>query len=411
MADSIFNQFIEKRKVITKNKKVLQTTYVPNVLPHRSEQINKLASIISIALNGEKPSNIMVYGKTGTGKTAVLNYIGKELKKADENESTCQYIYVNCEIVDTPYSVLYNIGNQIILEDSKRIPFTGWSFEKVYSELVNYINTMNKVFIIVLDEIDKLIDKKGDDIFYYIAKINENLYESRVSIIGISNNMKFMEFLEPKARSRLGGESIVFPPYKKEELEDILQARVQEAFDPNVIDESVIIYCASIAAKEDGDARIAIDLLKTAADIAERNGDAIVTEAHVKSAKNSIEFDIMSEAIKTLAPQSKLVLISIIKNTENGNGNMTTGDVYKTYQNISSVVGTSTLSQRRIGDLISELDSIGIITASIRSFGRAGRSRVIQLSIDRTNIEKFKKEDPTFAYLEDYTPPLQTKII
>ena len=411
MADSIFNQFIEKRKVIMKNKKVLQTTYVPNVLPHRSEQINKLASIISIALNGEKPSNIMVYGKTGTGKTAVLNYIGKELKKADENESICQYIYVNCEIVDTPYSVLYNIGNQIILEDSKRIPFTGWSFEKVYSELVNYINTMNKVFIIVLDEIDKLIDKKGDDIFYYIAKINENLYESRVSIIGISNNMKFMEFLEPKARSRLGGESIVFPPYKKEELEDILQARVQEAFDPNVIDESVIIYCASIAAKEDGDARIAIDLLKTAADIAERNGDAIVTEAHVKSAKNSIEFDIMSEAIKTLAPQSKLVLISIIKNTENGNGNMTTGDVYKTYQNISSVVGTSTLSQRRIGDLISELDSIGIITASIRSFGRAGRSRVIQLSIDRTNIEKFKKEDPTFAYLEDYTPPLQTKII
>ena len=272
MADSIFNQYIEKRKVITKNKKVLQTTYVPNVLPHRSEQIERLASIISIALNGEKPSNIMVYGKTGTGKTAVLNYIGKELKKADETESACQYIYVNCEIVDTPYSVLYNIGNQIIIEENKRIPFTGWSFEKVYSELVNYISTMNKVFIIVLDEIDKLIDKKGDDIFYYIAKFNENLQDSdsKVSIIGISNNMKFMEFLSPKARSRLGGESIVFPPYRKEELEDILQARVEEAFDSNVIEESVIIYCASIAAKEDGDARVAIDLLKTAADIAER---------------------------------------------------------------------------------------------------------------------------------------------
>ena len=413
MADSIFNQYIEKRKVITKNKKVLQTTYVPNVLPHRSEQIERLASIISIALNGEKPSNIMVYGKTGTGKTAVLNYIGKELKKADETESACQYIYVNCEIVDTPYSVLYNIGNQIIIEENKRIPFTGWSFEKVYSELVNYISTMNKVFIIVLDEIDKLIDKKGDDIFYYIAKFNENLQDSdsKVSIIGISNNMKFMEFLSPKARSRLGGESIVFPPYRKEELEDILQARVEEAFDSNVIEESVIIYCASIAAKEDGDARVAIDLLKTAADIAERNGDAIVTEAHVKSAKNSIEFDIMSEAIRTLAPQSKLILISIIKNTENGNSTMTTGDVYKTYQNISSIVGMTAVTPRRVGDLIGELDSIGIITASIRSFGRAGRSRIIQLSIGKNNVEKFKKEDPTFAYLEGYTPAIQTRII
>ena len=416
MADSIFNQFIEKRKVITKNKKVLQTTYIPNELPHRKEQINKIASIISNALNREKPSNIMVYGKTGTGKTAVLNYIGKELKKADVSESSCQYIYVNCEIVDTPYSVLYNIGNQVIVEENKRIPFTGWSFEKVYSELVSYIDTKNKVFVIVLDEIDKLIDKKGDDIFYYISKINENLEESKVSIVGISNNMKFMEFLEPKARSRLGGESIVFPPYKVDELEDILQERVKEAFDEGVIEESVITYCATIAAKEDGDARIAIDLLKTAADIAERNGDSVVTEAHVKSAKNSIEFDIVSEAIKTLTPQSKLVLISIIKNAEamekdkNKDGYMTTGDVYKMYQKNAMIVGTSVLSQRRIGDFISELDSLGIITASIRSFGRAGRSRVIQLSIDKSNIEKFKKEDSTYAFLEGYVSPHQMKI-
>ena len=90
---------------------------------------------------------------------------------------------------------------------------------------------------------------------------------------------------------------------------------------------------------------------------------------------------------------------------------MTTGDVYKAYQSISAVVGLSTLTARRVGDLIGELDSIGIITASIRSFGRAGRSRVIQLSIGKSNIEKFKKEDPTFAYLEGYTPPLQTKLI
>ena len=131
MANSIFDQYTKKRLVITKNKKVLQTTYVPNALPHRVEQIDHIAAIASAALNGDQPSNIMIYGKTGTGKTAVLNYIGNELKKADEYEERCKYIYVNCEVVDTPYSVLYNIGNQIIVEDSRRIPFTGWSFEKV----------------------------------------------------------------------------------------------------------------------------------------------------------------------------------------------------------------------------------------------------------------------------------------
>ena len=409
MADSIFKQYVEKRKIITKNKKVLQTTYVPNVLPHRNTQIDKIASIISIALNGEKPSNIMVYGKTGTGKTAVLNYIGKELKKADENEVNCQYIYVNCEIVDTPYSVLYNISNQII-KDENKIPFTGWSFEKVYSELVNYITPLNKVFIIVLDEIDRLVNKKGDDIFYFLTKINENISSSKVSLIGISNNFKFMELLEPKARSRLGGESIVFSPYTVNELEDILRERVKEAFESNMVDENVIIYCAKIAAKNDGDARAAIDLLKTAADIAERNGDSVVTEAHVKSAKSSLEFDIMFDAIKILPPQSKLVLISIIKNTENGMQTMTTGDVYKTYKQYTSIVSSSPLSQRRIGDFISELDSLGMITASIRSFGRAGRSKIIELNIDKNVINSFK-EDITFKYIEEYISPVQTKIV
>lgn len=410
MGSSIFDQYVEKRKNITKNKQVLLTTYVPNILPHRTAQIERIASIISSALNGDKPSNIMVYGKTGTGKTAVLNYIGKELKKADENEEKCKYIYVNCEIVDTPYSVLFNIGNQIIVEDSRRIPFTGWSFEKVYSEIVNYINNMNKVFIVVLDEIDKLIDRKGDDVFYYLAKINENLESSKVSLIGISNNMKFMELLEPKAKSRLGGESVIFPPYSKDELEDILRERVKEAFDENVIDDSVISYCASIGAKVDGDARVAIDLLKTAADIAERNGDEKVQEAHVKSAKNSIEFDIVSEAIKTLPPQSKLVLIAVIKNVESGNTSMTTGDVYKAYQSLCGMIGTSVLSQRRIGDLIGELDSLGLITASIRSFGRAGRSRIIELNINKMIIENFK-QDPTFKFLESYRHPSQMRLV
>ena len=410
MGSSIFDQYVEKRKNITKNKQVLLTTYVPNILPHRTAQIERIASIISSALNGDKPSNIMVYGKTGTGKTAVLNYIGKELKKADENEEKCKYIYVNCEIVDTPYSVLFNIGNQIIVEDSRRIPFTGWSFEKVYSEIVNYINNMNKVFIVVLDEIDKLIDRKGDDVFYYLAKINENLENSKVSLIGISNNMKFMELLEPKAKSRLGGESVIFPPYSKDELEDILKERVKEAFDENVIEDSVISYCASIGAKVDGDARVAIDLLKTAADIAERNGDEKVQEAHVKSAKNSIEFDIVSEAIKTLPPQSKLVLIAVIKNVESGNSSMTTGDVYKAYQSLCGMISTSVLSQRRIGDLIGELDSLGLITASIRSFGRAGRSRIIELNINKMIIENFK-QDPTFKFLESYRHPSQMRLV
>ena len=409
-AESIFIQYVQKRKQLVKNKNVLQTTYIPEELPHRKEQIDRIVSIISIALSGEKPSNIIIYGKTGTGKTAVMNYIGKELRKADPAMEKCYYLYVNCEVVDTAYGILYNIASQFIKDINQKIPFTGWSFEKLYEELYNEIEKMNRVFVIVLDEVDHMISKKGDAILYYLAKINEHLDRSKVSLVGISNNMKFLELLEPKAKSRLGGESLIFPPYSKEQLEDILEGRAKEVFDDGILDNDVLSYCAALAARNDGDARMAIDLLRTSADIAERNGDAVVTIAHVKSAKASMELDVVEEAVRTLSIQSKIVLLSIIKNTENGNKVMITGDVYNIYREIASILGISELTQRRVTDLISELDMMGLINASIKSFGRAGRTREIELGIPKDVISRFK-EDPLFKPLGDYKTPKQTRLM
>lgn len=408
--ESIFIQYVQKRKQLIKNKKVLQTSYLPEELPHRKEQIDRIVSIISIALSGEKPSNIIVYGKTGTGKTAVLNYIGKELRKADPGIEKCYYLYVNCEVVDTAYGILYNIASQFIQDIGKKIPFTGWSFEKLYEELYTEMENLNRVFVIVLDEVDHMITKKGDAILYYLAKINEHLSKSKVSLIGISNNMKFLELLEPKARSRLGGESMIFPPYSRNQLEDILKNRAEEVFDEGVLEDTVIPVCAAMAAKNEGDARTAIDLLRTAADIAERNGDSVITEAHVKSAKNSLEMNVVEEAIKTLSVQSKCVLLSIVKNTENNNRTMITGDVYVIYKDIVDILGFSPLTQRRITDLISELDMMGLINASIKSFGRAGRTKEITLEIPKDIIKKFK-DDPLFDPLKNYKVSTQTKLM
>ena len=151
MGESIFDKSINKRNTLIKNRNILQTTYIPDQLPHRENEINNIVEIITPSLNKDKPSNILVIGKTGTGKTAVLNYIGKELMKADSEKKNCGFIYVNCEIVDNPYGILYNISNQIITDQNSKIPFTGWSLDRVYETLLFHIDRENKVFIIVLD--------------------------------------------------------------------------------------------------------------------------------------------------------------------------------------------------------------------------------------------------------------------
>ena len=390
---NIFTQYMQKRNVIVKNKKILQSSYIPENLPHRMDKIREIVEIIAPSLNKDKPSNILIFGKTGTGKTAVMNFVGKELKKADEEQQNCSFIYVNCEVVDTTYGILYNISNQIITDPSKRIPFTGWSLDKILAELTDYIDKQDKVFIIVLDEIDRSFQKNGDDIFYYLTTINEVLQNSKVSIIGITNNVNFTEFLGQRVKSRLGEEKIIFPPYNVEQLQDILEARARDAFDEGVLDDDVIPYCAALSAQEMGDARRALDLLRMAADFAERNGDTRVTGAHVRYAKNKIELDAVSEIVKTLTIQSKIVLMSIIRNTENDMTTMTTGDVYSMYKFICESIGQSVLTQRRVAGLISELDMLGIIHARVKSFGRAGRTKEIELSTPKEIISMIKNDE------------------
>jgi cell division control protein 6 len=253
--------------------------------------------------------------------------------------------------------------------------------------------------------------KSGDDVLYHLSRINDDLQHAKVSLIGISNDLKFTEFLDPRVKSRLGEEKMVFPPYNAEQLRDILNQRSELAFFSGVIDPGVAPLCSALAAQEHGDARRALDLLRVAAEIAERNGDDKVTEAHVYKAKNKIELDCVTEAIRTLPTQSKLVLMSILLNEDRGDGRLTTGDVYETYRELSQIVGVTVLTQRRVTDLISERDMLGIIHARVKSFGRGGRTKEIESSVPRVETKKILEDDEILQAIRNYRPKNQTTLI
>jgi cell division control protein 6 len=412
MDTNVFEKHLERKQIFKKNnREILRPSYIPDVLPHRQEEINSLASVLVTALKGERPSNILIFGKTGTGKTACVKYIGNEIKKADGDNSKVTFIYMNCEIVDTPYGVMQNIGNQFIQNFTQRIPFTGLSIMQVYNLLRDKLDEQNQVIVIALDEIDKLVYKSGDDVLYYLSKINDDLKNARVSIIGISNDLLFTDMLDSRVRSRMEGEKMVFPPYNAEQLKDILNQRALLSFDDGVLEPAVIPLCAALAAQEHGDARRALDLLRIAAEIAERENCDKVTELHVYKAKNKMELDCVSEAIRTLPSQSKLVLMCVVVLNEGGMERLTTGDVYERYKDLSRIVGLSVLTQRRITDLLSELDMMGIIHAKVRSFGRGGRTKEIDLSVPPHDIKKVLEEDDTFQALKNYKPKGQTTLI
>ena len=409
--DTIFQQYIRSKSVFKGDRDVLRPSYIPDVLPHREEQIKQLASILVTALEGQRPSNVLLFGKTGTGKTATIKFIGKEIERASTELRNVHFVYMNCEVVDTQYGVLQNIGNIFIEDFEARIPFTGWSTERVYNILREKIDEERRVIVIALDEIDKLVSKSGDDVLYHLCRINEDLKNAKVSVIGISNDLKFTEFLDPRVKSSLSEEKMVFPPYNAEQLRDILSQRSKLAFDDGVLEPSVIPLCSALAAQEHGDARRALDLLRVAAEITERNHMAVVTDSDVIRAKNKIELDCVTEAVRTLPVQSKLVLMGVMLNEERGNGKLTTGDLYETYKELCQCTSMAILTQRRITDLISELDMLGLIHARVKSFGRGGRTKEIELSVHPTEARRIMEEDEMLLNLKNYKLRFQTTLL
>ncbi|RLF24505.1 MAG: cell division control protein Cdc6 [Thermoprotei archaeon] len=385
--DMIFERMLSSR--IFRNREVLRPDHVPDELPHREEQILKLGAILAPALKGARPSNVFIYGQTGTGKTAVAKYVLRRLKaKAGDKVITA---YVNCREADTNYRVLADLCSFLDIH----VPFTGLSTAEVLRRFIKGLDRKGKLMIAVLDEIDALVKKSGDAVLYHLTRINASLERSRLSIIGITNDLKFTEYLDARVKSSLGEEELVFPPYTYEELKDILDMRAQEAFHEGVLEEGVIPLCAAIAAKEHGDARKALDLLRVAGEIAEREGATKVTEEHVRKARRELEKDRVVDVLRTLPLHSKLVLLSVYRLEKLRIREITTGEIYNLYKELCKALGLDPLTQRRVSDLISELDMLGILNARVISRGRYGRTRRIRLGISERSLKEGLMEDPS----------------
>ncbi len=389
----LFKKYLANNKIF-KNREVLRHSYRPQILPHRRPQIDQVASILAPALKNETPSNIVIYGKTGTGKTACVRYVGTELENASGHMGTvCRVVHLNCEVIDTQYRVLAQISKSIIGTDELasdkarvHIPMTGWPTDQVYQELKNQLEANGGVLIIILDEIDKLVKKSGDETLYNLTRINTDLKRSKVSVIGISNDLSFKDFLDPRVLSSLSEEELVFPPYNAPQLCDILAQRAESAFVDGALEEGVIPLCAALAAQEHGDARRALDLFRVSGELADRGESEKVTESHVKMAQAKIETDSMIECISTLPTQSKVVLYSMLLLDQMGQSIFTSGEVSRIYKEIAPAIELDVLTHRRITDLISELNMLGVINTRVVSRGRYGRTKEMWFDANTTKI-------------------------
>jgi cell division control protein 6 len=385
----IFNSAVNNS--LFKNKGVLQVRYTPESIPHRDEQIKSIASILASTLRGERPSNLFVYGKTGTGKTLSVQYVSDEiLKKSEELGVDVKFEYLNCKlkkVADTEYRVLAALIRQL----GGTIPSTGLPTDQVWAKFIELVDSKKQLIVFVFDEVDQMIKKMDSNFLYSFTRLNQELSQAQISLIGVSNEVTFLENIDPRVRSSLGEEEFVFHPYNAIQLQDILNERCEAAFKEGVVADGVIAKCAAYAAREHGDARRALDLLRIAAELSERDGEKAIGEDYIDLANLKMERDKILDIVEGEPKQFKLVLYSIMQLTKEAadkKERFYTGDVYNYYQDVCDRTKTDALTQRRISDILAEIDMLGLINAKVISKGRHGRTREIRLSVPTNLFDK-----------------------
>jgi len=415
MVDDLFEKELQERKIF-KNVSILSPHYVPVELPHRENEIRDLTRIVATVLRDEKPDNVFIYGKTGTGKTVSVKYVLRKLEefvqnpKKNSNNVIVSVVHMNCKVRNSKYQVLLKILEDEALntEGLKSIPLSdrsdkglkGMDPADLYERLRKVIQDNGLNIVVVLDEID-MITKGLDDVVYLLTRINDEIESGSLSIIGISNDARFKKRLGPRSKSTLCEEERLFKPYNAMGLKGILKQRVAAGFQKKTIDDSAISRIAAFAA-QDGDARYALKLLQKAGEIAQDSGRKKVNADDVGNAKNAVETDIMAEAISTLPEHQQIVMYSIAALASQGgmykrlsgihNGDLFSGEVYEAYEGNCNSLDRNPRTMRQFSDYLNELEMMGMITLRASGKGVRGTTRLIRLGYSPNEIKTIVRD-------------------
>lgn len=336
---------------IFKSEEVLSPEYLPDILPHRENQIKQLADNLLPASKGRRPQNTFVFGAPGIGKTAVSKYAFREF----EDYSGIKTIYMNCWDYNTSLSILTKIVSDFGMFVQRR----GWAKDEVISRLTEALEKSKKSLLICLDEVDQLL-YKDQKVLYDLLRLNQYV-KNPIGVIFISNNPHVFANLEPRIMSSLSLDEIEFRPYTLQEMKNILQERVDYGF--YSVEEGVVALASAHAINKNGDVRVGLECLMKAGRLAEKENSDGVKVVHVKKVLKTVG-EIKPEILKENVTDVEKIIVDIVNNKKN---NLTFDELYKIYEETVE----SPITKRMFRDYVNHLDSVNLLKIGKRKFGKS----------------------------------------
>jgi cell division control protein 6 len=371
----------DEQEGLIRDRSLLDPNYVveEDRIVGRDEQLQEVTKMLRVALGDNRPPNLFLYGPSGTGKSLITKAVCHNISRICETRDI-QFgtIEINCQDLDTLGVAVYELASQAADQAGVdiEVPKHGVATKEKWDELYRIVNENFDSIVFVLDELDMLVGRrdKQDPAFsrllYQLSRAGANdELTAYISVVAISNDARMMESVGSRALSSFTPEDVHFDDYDANQLQSILRRR-QDAFHDDVLDGDVIPLAAAFAAQTHGDARKAIDLMRVAGELAEREGDDRVREEHVREAQDKVEKNRVLEVVRGISTQKKLCLYAtaaVAAQTDDGSARSTTG--YRVYQFLTDSIDADQYHQETYVNKMKELTTYSLVDFERRSHG------------------------------------------
>jgi len=367
---------------VFKDEAKLDINYIPEHLPHREKEHRLLMEFFSyLLLFPEKMTQrVIITGDIGTGKTALCQRFGANMTlEANKRGIKFRYIHVNCREYRGRLSLILQHAVNVLMP---AFPKRGFSSEEILGILLQNLDEENTHLVLALDEFDTLIENEGTDAVYNLTRLQEMRAgkPQRISFIFVMRDLEVTKRLDDSAKSTLQRNVIRLEKYGKDQLVDILNERVQLAFEPATVPDEVIFFAADLARDESGNARFAIELLWRAGKYADAEDQGVVTPDCLRKAVSSIIPTLQKSEIESLNFHEKLFLLAtaeVFKDKENAYASL--AEIEKAYGVICEEFEEQPNSHTMLWKYVQMFSALGILKTEISGTIQRGRSTLIYL--------------------------------
>ncbi len=378
---------------------VLEEIFNANV---RDAEIREISSHFAPVLRGDHPVHLALWGKTGTGKTLTMSYFLNLLAEMCRKK----HVAIRYEHIDlsTPRPCFRALNDLACMVNASKRYKKGISLEELMLRIESALDNYRGYLILFIDEVDNVRRDRDTFLSFLVRRLPQRI-PAKLILVFVSNRLNWSDNLDPRIKSFLKLNELVFKPYDALDLKRILEIRVQKALRPGAVQTGVIEKIAALASRDHGDARRAVALLARSAYLAEKAGTTISLDL-VDQAANQIEQDKYITMIRTAPVQLQAAMGAVIQASEQTAGAIATGQAYDAYKVFCAQTGLRPLTGRAFSDLLGELDMYSLLHSRVISRGRYGRTRQIVLDLPEDVLAQIQD---TILIHFDLRGPIQNK--